>query len=204
MSQDLKLVQETLDNFLSTNDRVTGAKLHEVIQHQLSEKLKDLVAFRMAMAGWFKDGSLKGYEARLGRTGGIYRVGAPSKKVNDCVDSVKTVIEPTETNSNDTENGVEADGEAVNVESSAAIMLPGNQRIIQGDRFNWVVQKLSGDNWANRGYYPNMAAALRGAVRGLVNKELSAQLNEKVTLEKMAKLIEKVESSLLQKLTPSS
>lgn len=82
---DYLIVSGILAQALTTLPKITGAELFEKCAGQIGNT--NLVNFRIQLTKWLNDGTIPGYEARLGRNGGIYKKGAPKLSLTD--DSVK-------------------------------------------------------------------------------------------------------------------
>jgi hypothetical protein len=220
---NLTLVQKTLETVLhDQNPRITSDDLYTKVKGQLDETLSSPVYFKQALGKWFKEGALVGFESRLGRTGGIYRVGVgnmratPKTEENQVKTAPKAVVETvSEDNSpaamnEDVSSSLVEDAEEEKEEEEkesfdGAIMLPLGLRIIKSGR-NWTIQKLSGELWQGKYYYPTAAQALRGAARIIMNKEMSVKMVESMhldNLEKFAALLDKVQKGFEEKMAES-
>ena len=71
-----KVVSCVLAQALVTLPKITAAELYEKCSGQIGDIT--LANFRIELSKWLNDGTIPGYEARLGRTGGIYKKGAPN------------------------------------------------------------------------------------------------------------------------------
>lgn len=60
--------------------KITAAELYVKCEGQIGTT--SLPQFRIELSKWLTDGTIPGYEARLGRTGGIYRKGAANVSLN--------------------------------------------------------------------------------------------------------------------------
>lgn len=219
---NLALVQKTLETVLhDQNPRITSDDLYAKVNGQLDDTLSTPVYFKQALGKWFKEGALVGFESRLGRTGGIYRVGVSNMRTTPKTDEnqvktapkavVETVVNPSsEENSTaamneDVSGSLVEDAEEEKESFGGAIMLPLGLRIIKSGR-NWTIQKLSGELWQGKYYYPTAAQALRGAARIIMNKEMSVKMVESMhleNLEKFAALLDKVQKGFEEKMAES-
>ena len=77
------IVSGILAQALVTLPRITAADLYEKCKGEIGNV--SLVAFRIDLAKWVTDGTIPGYEGRLGRMGGYYKVGAPTETLNPAV-----------------------------------------------------------------------------------------------------------------------
>lgn len=60
--------------------KITAAELYERCTGQIGTTT--LPQFRIELTKWLNDGTIPGYEARLGRAGGIYKKGSPTVSLN--------------------------------------------------------------------------------------------------------------------------
>lgn len=75
-----KIISGILAQALVTLPRITMVDLYELCKNDIVGT--GLAQFRLEVAGWLKDGTIPGYESRKGKTGGIYKKGAPNEANN--------------------------------------------------------------------------------------------------------------------------
>lgn len=163
-----------IENHLKTNTRITVSELITLIDTSpLTEG-----QFRAQMSAWLNDGkTFPLFESRKGPTGGIYLLGSESEKWTPSV--------------NESENGDEAEHS-----NGFAVQVSPTVKILHSDDRNWVIQKLSGNTWVNKGYHPDIVGCLRSCVRHAINGEFDLA-NNLVQLNDLAKVFAQVESRLV-------
>ena len=166
-----------IGEYLKTNTRITVSQLIELVDiAPLNEG-----QFRSQMSEWLNDGkTFPLFESRKGKTGGIYPKGA---EVDKWIPSVDESNEGTEAEHS---NGF-------------AVQITNNLRVHQSDERNWVIQKLTGQTWVNKGYHPNIAGCLKSVVKHMVNGEFSGA-NNLVQLKDLANVFKEVESRIFTQL----
>lgn len=86
------IVSGILAQALVALPKITAAELYEKCAGQIGET--SLGDFRNELKKWLNDGTIPGYEARLGRTGGIYKIGSPNATMAG-ESSEKVKLDPT-------------------------------------------------------------------------------------------------------------
>ena len=142
---DHKPVADMLAAILAVQSRITATHLYQALDIPISE-----IEFRPLISQWLKDGTIPGYEIKMGKTGGIYKLGTDADKW------VPTIGDQTEDENSTTEFSVQ---------------ITSNLRISQADYRNWVIQKRSGETWQNKFYHPTLASCINSAVKHIMNSE---------------------------------
>jgi len=162
-----------IEEYLKTNIRITVSDLMTKIDiAPLTE-----AQFRGQMSEWLNDDkTFPLFEARKGKTGGIYMKGSESEKWIP--------------------NHDDNDPDSVDEHSNGfAVQVSPTVKILQSDSRNWVIQKLSGNTWVNQGYHPDIVGCINSAVRHAVNGEFGLA-NSLVQLKDLAKVFKQMEARL--------
>jgi hypothetical protein len=180
-SLDPTPIGEFILTYLQDHARITVGELITMVSiAPLTE-----AQFKFQMSQWLNDGhTFPLLESRKGPTGGIYLIGTVSEK--------RSMVIQTE------------DGEEVQAEHSNgfAVQVSPTVKILHSDDRNWVIQKLSGNTWVNRGYHPDIVGCLRSAVKHAVNGEFNC-VNQVVQLKDLANVFEQIEGRLMGQLKGS-
>lgn len=173
-SLDPAPIGEFILTYLQDHARITVAELITMVAIvPLTE-----VQFKAQMSHWLNDGhTFPLFETRMGPMGGIYIKGTATEK--------RVVIE--------NEAGEEIESEHSN---GFAVQVSPTVKILHSDDRNWVIQKLSGNTWVNKGYHPDIAGCLRSCVRHAINGEFDLA-NNLVQLNDLVKVFGQVENRLV-------
>lgn len=174
---DPKPIEAFILEVLKTQPRITVSELITKVDiAPLTE-----VQFRAQMSAWLNDGkTFPLFESRKGPTGGIYLIGSESVKWTPSTD--------------ETEDGAEAE-----YSNGFAVQVTPSIKILCSDDRNWVIQKLTGNTWVNKGYHPDIAGCLRSVVKHTVNGEFQCA-NSLVQLKDLAKVFKEMEGRIFSHL----
>jgi hypothetical protein len=85
--------------------------------------------------------------------------------------------------------------------TKTVIYLTDTHRLIDLDKYQWALQKRSGESWQNRGYYSCLGDALRSAAVKMLNDEIKASTETIMEVKDLGRLVRNAEDRLNQKYT---
>jgi hypothetical protein len=175
VSLDPAPVAEFICGYLETHPRITVKDLIPLIDiAPLTE-----VQFKKQMSDWLNDGhTFPLFESRMGPTGGIYLIGAEMEKF------IPIAHEPSE------------DGSEPEHVGGFAVQITRTLKVTQADERNWVIQKLTGNTWVNKGYHADIAGCLKSVVKHAMNGEFNLS-NNLVQLNDLAAEFSQMEGRLM-------
>lgn len=163
-----------LAGLLEVQTHITSSALYALCDLSISE-----FDFKPLLSKWLKDGTIPGYEVKMGKTGGIYKVGAELDKWSP-TNSVEDMDETTE---------------------EFTLQVSPTIRIIRSDERNWVIQKKGGENWVNKYYHPTIKSAINSVVRHIMNGEFKLADSTVVQLKESLSFLKGLEGRIEAQIT---
>jgi hypothetical protein len=77
------------------------------------------------------------------------------------------------------------------------VYLTDSYRLVDLDRYQWVLQKRSGDSWQNRSYWSDLACAFKSVARRMLNDEIKASAETIRDIKDAARVVEESEARLI-------